>query len=164
MKQKLFLCLLIFPALIFASEKFPHRCRISGLHYSHESILLFSQHTAKPRLYVFNNISAHPIWLTHERKNNRGVGAGWDSPLFPKHWSAILVTRRRFNFQCHFQNKAGRLFKIPCHRVIRACQFSEFYAKNPIGGGYWVVENVLFHALEPKIRARGFWLPKKIDA
>lgn len=158
MKFKLLLItFIIFPLTIFAIEKFPTHCRISGLRFSHHSILFFSQHTAMPRLYAIKNISKKIIWLTYERKNP-GAGAGWDTQLSPQHWSAILITRRQFNLQCHFQNKSGVMMRVPCEHVIRACQFSEFYSHHPIGGSYWIVENALFHDLIPHIRARGFSL------
>ncbi|HLB56405.1 MAG TPA: hypothetical protein VJK30_03650 [Coxiellaceae bacterium] len=158
MKLKLlFITFIIFPLIISATEKFPTHCRISGLRFSHHSILFFSQHTAMPRLYVIKNISKKIIWLTHEKKNP-GASAGWDTQLSPQHWSAILITRRQFDLHCHFQNKAGVMMRASCEHMIRACQFSEFYSHHPIGGSYWVVENVLFRDLMSRIRARGFSL------
>lgn len=152
--------LMIFPALIFSAELFPSQCRVSGLRFSHQSIFLFSQHTAKPRLYAIQNSASQPIWLTHEKKN-ANMSAGFASQLFPQHWSVILITRRDFDLQCSFAQKSGRIVHVPCKRVIRVCQFSEFYFKNPLSGGFWVVENVLLPKLEGGMRARGFSFPKK---
>ncbi len=163
-KMLVLLCtMLLFPLTLFAAE-FPHLCRVSGLRFSKESVLLFSQHTSKPRMYVIQNISHSPIWLNHEKKNP-SASAGWSSRLFPNRWSAILVTDRNFDLQCEFQKKSGGMKAMPCKQRIRVCQFSEFYAKNPLSGGYWVVENVPFRALLSRIGARGFSLPgQKIDA
>ena len=159
-KKWVLLCLMaIFPAILFAA-KLPHLCRVSGLRFSDKSIVLFSQHTAKPRMYVIHNISHEAIWLNHEVKD-RGVSAGWSSPLLPNHWSAILVTDRNFDLQCHFLKKSGGAITLPCKKVVTACQFSEFYSHNPISGGYWVAENVLLRALVPRISARGFVLPEQ---
>ena len=156
-KKLVWLCLMvIFPVTLLAAE-FPDFCRVSGLRFSDKAILLFSQHTAKPRMYVIHNISRKPIWLNHE-KNYPSASAGWASSLLPNHWSAILVTDRNFDLQCQFQKKSGGMIALPCKQVIVACQFSEFYSKNPISGGYWVVENVLFRALGSRISARGFSL------
>lgn len=155
---RLFLCgVIAFPAASFAAE-FPHSCAVSGLRYSEGSVVLFSQHTAKPRLYVIHNISHYPIWLMHEKKVP-SASAGWASQLLANHWSAILVTKPNFALQCRLQKKSGGMTTVPCKQVIRTCQFSEFDSKNPISGGYWVVENVLLGALEPRINARGFSLP-----
>lgn len=165
MRKKIALKLLAFvifltPMIsIFAAQKFPHLCRVSGLHFERASLFMFSQHTSKPRMYVITNISAHPIWLVHEKKHP-DVSAGWDSQLFPKHWSAILVTRKNFSFSCHYQNKSGAMKVVPCKYVVRACQYSDFYSKNPVQGGFWVAENLQFKVLDSHIRARGFWLPK----
>lgn len=158
MNKKLFLLVvLIIPFSIFATEKFPHLCRVSGLRYEHRSILFFSQHTAKPRLYVINNTSAHPIWLVHEDKHP-SASAGWSSRLFPKKWTAILVSRRNFSLVCQIQKKSGVMVTQVCRHLIRVCQYSHFYSKNSVIGGYWVAENLPLHALETRIRARGFLL------
>ncbi|OGT41519.1 MAG: hypothetical protein A3F13_03715 [Gammaproteobacteria bacterium RIFCSPHIGHO2_12_FULL_40_19] len=157
-KTSVLLCIIaIFPITLFAAE-FPNFCRVSGLRFSKASVLLFSQHTSKPRMYVIQNISHSPIWLNHEKKNP-SASAGWSSRLFPDHWSAILVTDRNFDLQCQFQKKSGAMRAMPCKQMIRVCQFSEFYSKNPLSGGYWVVENVPFRALLSRIDARGFSLP-----
>src|SRR3990167_3496083 len=157
-KKLVGLCLMIiFPVTLFATE-FPHLCRVSGLRFSDKAILLFSQHTAKPRMYVIHNISRKAIWLNHEKKYP-SASAGWASSLLPNHWSAILVTDRNFDLQCQFQKKSGAMRAMPCKQMIRVCQFSEFYSKNPLSGGYWVVENVPFRALLSRIDARGFSLP-----
>jgi len=160
MKLKSLFVLSVLPITVFAAQKFPSQCRVSGLKYTHDDIALFSQHTANPRLYVLENTGKHPIWLNHD-DNKGGVGAGWASQLFPQHWSALLVTKHNFDLTCHWQNKAGHMEKLPCHSIVRVCQFSEFDSKNPVGGGYWVTENVPYHALESRIRARGFSLPVK---
>lgn len=158
MKLKSFFVLSVLPITVFAAQQFPTQCRVSGLKYVHDSISLFSQHTAYPRLYVLENISKHPIWLNHD-DHRSGMDAGWASELFPQRWSAILVTQHNFDLTCHWHNKSGHMEKLPCHIILRACQFSEFTVKNPISGGYWVAESVPYRALESSIRARGFELP-----
>lgn len=161
MKSKIIMAAVLFPVATFALAKFPTQCRVSGLKYSHADISLFSQHTSYPRLYVFENAGAHPIWLNHSDKNKGGMDAGWASQLFPHHWSALLVTQRRFDLTCQTQTKSHGMVTVPCKKVLRACQFSEFTSKNPVGGGYWVAESVPYRALESRIRARGFTLPVK---
>ncbi|EKD77765.1 MAG: hypothetical protein ACD_42C00189G0002 [uncultured bacterium] len=153
-KKIIFICVFL-PATLFSAVHFPPQCRVSGLRYSKHAILFFSQHTAKPRLYVMTNISKNLIWLTHERKNP-GVGAGWDSQLRSKRWSALLVTQRQLDLQCHVQLHSGTIKMIPCEKVLRACQFSQFYFQNPMSGGFWVVEDLPIKALEKRIQARGF--------
>ena len=152
-KYIIFLILFVFTTASFAAEKFPHGCRVSGLRFSKNSLLFFSQHTAKPRIYAIHNISNTMIFLTHDRKN-WGAGAGWDSELQKNHWSAILITRRIFNLHCERREKSGRVHAVLCSHLIRACQLSDFYSKNPIAGGFWVTENVLFNQLESNIRKR----------
>lgn len=161
-KKLLLLIFLALPFSIFAIEKFPHFCRVSGLHYEKKSILFFSQHTAKPRLYVIHNISTHPIWLVHDNKH-QSASAGWNSQLFPKRWTAVLVTRRNFSLNCQFQKKSGAMVTLACQHVIRACQYSHFYSKNPVMGGYWVAENLPLPALETQLRARGLSLTESVD-
>lgn len=157
MKFKMLLWLLLFfSTAIFAVEHFPSQCRVSGLRFTGKSISLYSQHTAMPRLYVIHNISKHSLWITHESKSGRGMSAGWASSLHANHWSAILIGRRQFSLICQYQRKSGGVMNTSCRRVIRICQFSHVYTKNPIGGDYWVAENVVYHALVPRIRHRGF--------
>ncbi len=153
--KKIILCLSALPVIAFANTQFAKQCQVSGIKYSHKSVSLFSQHTAKPRLYAIENTSKHPIWLNHQRKQV-GMGAGWASELFPNHWSALLVTKRVFGLQCQIAKKSGGMPSVPCKKVLHVCQFGQFDSKNPMMGGYWVVENVLFPALEPRMRKRGF--------
>ena len=150
-----FLILVSLSFVTMALGKYPALCRVSGLHYVKKSVSLFSQHTAKPRLYAIYNQSQHAIWLTHEKKHP-SVSAGWDSQLAPERWSALLVTRRRFGLNCRIQDKTGKMTTLPCRRVIRICQYSDFYSKNPVLGGYWVAENLPYKKLIDQIRARGF--------
>ncbi|PIZ03935.1 MAG: hypothetical protein COY58_06720 [Gammaproteobacteria bacterium CG_4_10_14_0_8_um_filter_38_16] len=145
--------------LATAAEKFPAQCRVSGLRYEQANVLLFSQHTSKPRLYVMENTAHYPIWVTHEKKHNPGASAGWASQIMPMHWSSLLVTRRHFSLTCQRQAKSGRISTVSCSAVLRVCQFSQFFSKNPISGGYWVAESLPYAALEAHIRKRGFELP-----
>lgn len=151
---------IIFSVSAFAVTKFPTQCRVSGLRYEKDNVVLFAQHTAKPRLYVMENVARHPIWVIHERKNNPGAGAGWASQMMPTHWSSLLVTRPHFSLTCQFQEKSGKVKTIPCKAVLRACQYSQFFSKNPISSGYWVAENLPYAALALHIRKRGFELPR----
>lgn len=143
-----------FSAMIFATEKFPAQCKVSGLRYNQANVTLFSQHTAKPRLYAIQNISNNAIWITHE--SSRGMSAGWDSQLSAQRWSAILMTHQNFEFACRLSKKTGRMKKVPCNQVLRICQFSQLYSKNPISAGYWVGENLTLRALMTRIHAREF--------
>lgn len=145
---------LFFSVMTFAAEKFPAQCKVSGLRYHHAKIILFSQHTAKPRLYAIQNTSKKAIWITHE--SSRGMSAGWDSQLSSQHWAALLMTHPNFEFGCRLSSKNGRMKKVPCKQVLHVCQFSHFYSKNPISAGYWVGENLTLKALMTRIRARGF--------
>ena len=147
--------MVFFSTSIFAIEKFPTFCQISGIHFGKDGVLLYAQHTAKPRLYAIKNKSHKAIWLTHQKKNP-SASAGWDSQLMPNHWSVILLTDRNFDLQCHFQSKTGRMKAVSCVNFLSVCQFNDFSSKHPIDGGYWVVENVLFSALTPRMHARGF--------
>lgn len=155
------IALLLLPVTVLALTHFPHQCRVSGVRFSKESAILFSQHTAKPRLYVIHSISTQSIWLTHEdlnRAGSAGWAAGWASSLSPNHWSALLVTQKNFFLSCHYQQKSGRMMTLPCNQLIHICQYSDFYSKHPMGGGYWVAENLPRHVLEPQILKRGFVL------
>lgn len=159
MKSKILMAAVLFPVATFALAKFPTQCRVSGLRYVHSDIALFSQHTSSPRLYVFENTGLSPIWLNHTDKNKGGMGAGWASQLFPRHWSALLVTQRNFDLMCQMQTKTRGMVTVPCKKVLHACQFSQFTSKNLVAGGYWVTESVPYRMLESRIRARGFTLP-----
>lgn len=153
----------LFPATLLALANFPHGCRVSGVRFSQGNAMLFSQHTAKPRLYVIHAISKHAIWLTHQdfsRAGSAGWAAGWGSSLSPHCWSALLVTQKNFSLSCHDQQKSGHGVKLPCDQLIRICQYSDFYSKHPVGGGYWVAENLAQNVLELHIRQRGFVLRK----
>ncbi len=143
-----------FSTMTFATEKFPAQCRVSGLRYDHANLVLFAQHTAKPRLYAIQNNSKNAVWVVHE--SSRGMGAGWNSQLSPHHWTALLMTHPNFDFTCHLVKKTGGMKTVPCKQVLQVCQFSHFYSKNPISGGYWVGENLTLNALMTRIRARGF--------
>lgn len=145
---------LLFSAITFATETFPAQCKVSGLRYHNSNIILFSQHTAKPRLYAIQNTSKKAVWMSHE--SAAGMGAGWDSQLSSQHWAALLMMHRTFEFSCRLSSKDGRMKKVPCKQVLRVCQFSHFYSKNPISAGYWVGENLTLKALMTRIRARGF--------
>jgi len=155
MKKFYFMIILFFSTSIFAAEKFPALCQISGIHFGKGAVLFYAQHTAKPRLYAIKNKSDKAIWLTHQKKNP-SASAGWDTQIMPNHWSVILVTERNFDLQCHFQTKSEGMKDVPCKKFLNVCQFNDFSSKHPIEGGYWVVENVLFPALEPRMHARGF--------
>lgn len=161
MKKLILLSLVMMEVLltqtIFAIDK-PYLCRVSGLKYTYASVIFFSQHTASPRLYAIHNMTRDTIWLTHERKHP-SASAGWSSELASDRWSAILVTGRKFDLQCNIQTKAGKMMMMPCRRVISACQYSDFDSKNPIGGGYWVAENLTYPELSAHIAKRGFVLP-----
>lgn|SRR3990167_806921 len=154
MKKIFFTIILIFSSSVFSATLFPKACQVSGLRYHHDAVILFSQHTAKPRLYAIHNISKYPLWITHVVKNP-SASAGWASALSPGHWSAILITEHEFNLVCQLQKKTGSMKNIPCSQVIRLCQFSVVNPAHPVDGSYWVVENVALHALVPKIRSRG---------
>lgn len=154
MRKIISLLLLLASVGIFAAEQFPSRCRISGLMFSSGQIVLFAQHTAKPRLYAIHNISNNKLWLTHEVQNP-SASAGWASQLFPNRWSAILIMRHRFNLICQMQQKSGAMKRVPCHQVISACQFSSVYSKHPVDASFWVVENVPFKTLALHIHRRG---------
>ncbi|GEM_PF-6490292 len=144
----------VISTAVFATQSFPAQCKVSGLRYEHAKIILFSQHTAKPRLYAIQNISKKSIWIIHE--SSRGMSAGWDSQLSSQHWAALLMTHPNFEFNCRLSSKSGRTKKVPCKQVMRVCQFSQLYSKNPISAGYWVGENLTLKALMTRIRARGF--------
>ncbi|MCX7125459.1 MAG: hypothetical protein NTU49_06895, partial [Gammaproteobacteria bacterium] len=88
MKKIILLISILFSTSLFAITKFPNQCRISGVRFLKESVSLFSQHTAKPRLYAIENTGKKAIWLTHNAKNP-SASAGWASQLMPNHWSAI---------------------------------------------------------------------------
>lgn len=139
---------------VFAVHSFPAQCKVSGLRYDHANIILFSQHTAKPRLYAIQNSSKKTIWITHE--SNRGMSAGWDSQLSSQRWAALLMMHPNFKFGCRLSNKTGRMKKVPCESVLHVCQFSQLYSKNPISAGYWVGENLSLKELMTRIHARGF--------
>lgn len=146
--------MILFSVNNFAADQFPSHCEHTGLKFSHGKIILFSQHTAKPRLYAIHNISHDPLWITHNVKNP-SASAGWASQLSPMHWSALLVTRHRFNLICQIQEKSGGMKNVACGTVVRVCQYSYVYPKHPVDAGYWAVENVPFKALASKIRERG---------
>lgn len=151
----IFLAGLFFVSVVAAKSFFPPQCKISGLHFKKNNIDFFAQHTAKPRLYAIQNISKGVVWLTHD-SGGRGMGAGWDSQITSQQWSALLMTKPHFNFSCHFQKKDGGMKIVPCQQVLRVCQFSWLYAKNPISGGYWVGEDLTLPNLMQRIRERGF--------
>lgn len=152
-KMIISLGLILFSVMGFAANSFPPLCRISGLQFSRDDLMLFSQHTTKPRLYAIHNISHYPLWITHNVKNP-SASAGWASQLSPNNWSALLVTRKKFNVICQVQTKSG-IKNIDCGKVIRVCQYSHVYSKHPLDAGYWAVENVPLKSLASKIRARG---------
>lgn len=161
MKKIMLMCSALFCVLltqmVFAFDK-PYLCRVSGLKYAYASVIFFSQHTASPRLYAIHNMTHDTIWLTHERKHP-SASAGWSSELAPGRWSAILVTGRKFDLQCNIQTRSGKMMMMPCERMVWVCQYSDFDSKNPIGGGYWVAENLMYHELSAHITKRGFVLP-----
>ncbi|MCX7120575.1 MAG: hypothetical protein NTZ67_02180 [Gammaproteobacteria bacterium] len=155
MKKIYFFAMLIFSVPIFAAEQFPPACQISGIHFGRGAVLLYAQHTAKPRLYAIQNKGTVPVWLSHQKKKP-GMSAGWDSQLKPNQWSVILLTERNFDLQCHFQTKAGAVIEIPCIAHLSVCQFNDFTAKRPIDGGYWVTEDAPLADLKSRMDARGF--------
>lgn len=146
---------LIVVSAAAAKSIFPLQCKVSGLQYKNSKVILFAQHTTKPRLYAIQNNSKNVVWLSHER-GNRGVGAGWDSRLNSQHWSALLMTRPKFDLTCHIQKPKSRMKAVPCKQVLRICQFSWLYSKNPLSGGYWVGENLPLPDLMKRIRERRF--------
>lgn len=156
MKRRILLLVLflVCPTVLLAFERFPGQCKVSGLRYRYGKVTFYAQHTAKPRLYAIQNIGNHPLWLSYQA-NGSGMSAGWDSKILPKHWSAILVTHPIFTFGCRFLLKSGKMNKTPCSKVLRICQFSHFYANDPISGGYWVGENLSLNALLVRIQGRG---------
>jgi hypothetical protein len=151
----IFLTSLFFVPVFAQTPALPSQCKVSGLHYEKNQVVFFKQHTAKPRLYMIQNISKNTVWLTHDN-GGRGMGAGWDSQITSQHWSALLMTKPNFKLSCHVQAKNGRIKKIVCQKAIRVCQFSWLYSKNPVSGGYWVGENLTLPNLMGRIHERGF--------
>ena len=139
---------------VFAVQSDPAQCKVSGLRYDHANVALFSQHTAKPRLYAIKNTSESAILITHD--STRGMSAGWASQLSSQHWSGLLMTHPNFDLSCYALKKIGGMKKVSCKQVLHVCQFSQLYSKNPISAGYWVGENLTLNALMTRIRARGF--------
>lgn len=158
MKKTVLFIVILFLASTSALTKttsLPLQCKASGLRYDKDQVVLFAQHTAKPRLYVIHNISHDALWLVHEG-DGRGMQAGWDTKLSAHHWSAFLTMDRFFAFNCQVILKNDKIKTVPCQSVLRVCQFSQWYAKQPIGGGYWVSENLPLPKLMHHMRARGF--------
>ena len=147
--------LLISTSALTKTTSFPQQCKVSGLRYDKDQLVLFAQHTAKPRLYAIHNISRDALWIVHEG-NGSGMQAGWDSTLSAHHWSAILMMHRVFNFQCKAILKNQSMKTVSCQSVLRVCQFSSWYAKHPMSGGYWVAENLPLPTLMHHLHARGF--------
>ena len=154
MIKKNYFALLLLSTPLFAVNQLPPQCRVSGLQFTQKTVSLFSQHTAKPRLYAIENIGKKPIWITHTVKNP-SASAGWSSQLMPHHWSVLLVTQRNFDLGCRWQSKSGKMQAVSCQSFLHICQYSDFKSAYPIDAGYWAVENVLFSQLSQRLNARG---------
>ena len=155
-KKTLISCLvtiLISETAVQAALTFPSQCKVSGLRYDQGQLVLFAQHTAKPRLYAIQNRSKYALWVVH---TGEGMSAGWDTQFSSNHWSSILITRPMLALSCHLSLKNDKLKTVPCQSVLRVCQFSQWYAKHPISGGYWVAENLPLPKMMSHMHARGF--------
>jgi len=143
-RMMIFLCGL-FSAVVFTNI-FANNCIPVDLAYT-KNVVLLNTRVAKSAVYVLSNTSLKPLWLNHE-KQNPGAGAGFASQLFPKKWSALLITQKAFSVSCQVSTPGG-MTAVPCRSVLKICQFQGLHLTK--SGDYWVAESVTHPVMMKKI-------------
>lgn len=135
------MALLILPALTLAMP------------VSVNQNILLNQHKAGSKVYMLYNTGKQPLWLVHE-KAHPSASAGWSSKLDPKHWSAILMSKKNFILQCQL---VGSNKPVHCRNHVQAyLADAVLIPKKADKQSYWLVENMTIKQLIKRLSARGF--------
>jgi len=96
---------------------------------------------AKPRIYLFKNISGKRVVVDREQRFNPGASAGWASLIIPGRWSAILMNQPQFKINCMTKTKRNVFRKVCCKHWIKVIVIKKFTAKRSSlidGGSFWI--------------------------
>lgn len=138
---------------------YPSGCEAIGYEFFNQFLYLKSKEKNKTRLYLYYNQSNKKILLDHPVRKP-SASAGWASALQPWHWSAFMVSVKKFKVSCQKILGNGRYPAINCSNVIKVCQYPKFTVlqQDVADGDYWVVEDVLLDEALETIHERGIIL------
>lgn len=119
---------------------YPKGCSPDATLFESNYVLLGTKPSEEQyRVFVFRNISHHPVVLGQAPEQNR-LGTHFDSVIEPNKYSALLIERNDFKLVCQDDNGTGA-WPIPCQEVIRACELRVSPVMVSAQGQYWITSN-----------------------
>ena len=139
--------LLLMPLFILTgchhrATDFPKGCGHSGYHYAKELLILHTERTQKPELFLLHNYSRHKIFINHYLWRDPGASAGWSSVISAGKWSAIVLNQTRFPMLC---KRMGYNYQpVNCAKIIAICQYANINVRfqRLKNSSFWVAENI----------------------
>ena len=147
MVKKIIACLVFFCSI-----------SVAALNYDVKAVFtLNTEIKSGSNLYFLHNTSDQSIWLMHPHKHI-GASAGWVSLIDANRWTAIWVSKRKFQLACQLKNSQK---KVPCNKFLGVKQKPiQRSPTSAYGQDFWVAENLSKADLIKVIKQRGFVFTK----